>query len=126
MKRPASILLMVILVCLTVSPLAASRGQSHPAACPRVANHNHCHNAESVEGEHAVTAQSPDCPMRCCPTVRSSAVDIPFERTELASFNSAALEPRAHERAALVAVAQTHLQRGPPLPDSWFGIHASA
>src|SRR5919109_1055503 len=99
MKRAASITLLAVLVLLTVSPLAASLRQSHPVACPRVANHNHCHSRQPVEGERAFSAQSPDCPMRCCPTVRSASVDVPFERTLLTTFQLSTFEPRAQERA---------------------------
>jgi hypothetical protein len=114
MKRAASIALLLVLVSLTFSPLSASSAQSHPAACPRIANHNHCHSAGEAADERAVTAQSAECPMRCCPTVRSSAVEIPYQRAAIVSFHMAALEPRAQELAASLSVTQVCFERGPP------------
>jgi hypothetical protein len=52
--------------------------------------------------------------MRCCPTVRSSAVEIPYQRAAIVSFHMAALEPRAQELAASLSVTQVCFERGPP------------
>jgi hypothetical protein len=115
MKRAISITLLLALVCLAFSPLAALARQSHPAACPRVVSQHHCHNAQAVNGEQAFQAKPKDCPMRCCLTVRSGAVYALAPRVLLTAASSTLLEPAAEKSAPSLAEALIACERGPPL-----------
>jgi hypothetical protein len=101
-----------------LSPVTASARQSHPAGCPRMASqhHHHCDGmSDSAADEAVFAAQTPDCPMRCCATVRTAGAYALSERLALTVFNSARLETVLGERAAFLSETRVRFERGPPL-----------
>ena len=117
MKRAAAIALLMIFAGTVLSPLAASARPMDPAACPRMASqhHHHCDGmATSAADEAVFMAQPPDCPMRCCVTVRTAGVYALSERPALTVLNSARLETVLAERAAFLSETRVRFERGPP------------
>lgn len=118
MKRAAAIALLAIFAGTVLSPLAASARPMDPVACPRMASqhHHHCDGmSDSAADEAVFVAQLPDCPMRCCATVRSAGAYALSQRLVLTVFNSARLETVLAERAAFLSETRVRFERGPPL-----------
>ena len=117
MKRIVAISLLLMFAGTVLSPLAAAARTMHPAACPRMASqhHHHCDGMPGAAADETVfAAQTTDCLMQCCATVRTVDAYALSERLTLTVLSSARLEAVVAERAAFLSETRVRFERGPP------------